>query len=325
MSVQSVFSAMLFIALLFFPISPIDSQVIPLLRISIENSEDHIQTRDVKEFAERLQLRAQGRIRVELYDSGKLYRDQEVISALYTGKVEMAVPGTWHVSQYVPRVSYFLLPEFFGEEKEYNYSYLTSDRGKELIRDIETELNVVVPGDWMDLGHALIFTTRRNPVREFSDLSGKTIRVAGGLMNKMRVELLGADGVIIAWSDVPFHLKKGTINGLLTTFETVKSARLWEYGLKYAFVDNEYFPQYVPMISRRFWSSLSSEDQDLIRSIWNEVAREQRMEAEKAQVEARKLAEEQGIVITYPSAEEIRKTRDFLMEYQQDLINEIIE
>ena len=325
MFLQTVFSFLLCTAFLFLPISSVNSQSVPLLRISIENTEDHFQTQYLEKFARLLQERANGRISVKLYHSGMLYRDQEVISALYTGKVEMAVPGTWHVSTYVPQVSYFLLPEFFGEEKEYNYRYLASERGKELIRTIENELNVIVPGDWMDLGHALIFTTKRNPVRDFGDLSEKTIRVAGGVMNKIRVELLGAQGVIIAWTDVPYHLQKGTINGLLTTFESVKSAQLWEYGIKHAFVDNEYFPQYVPMISNLFWSSLSPDDQELIRSTWNEVAREQRIEAEQAQKEARRLCETNGILITYPREEDIHKTRQLLMEHQQDLIQKIIE
>ncbi|MBN2656419.1 MAG: TRAP transporter substrate-binding protein DctP [Spirochaetales bacterium] len=302
----------------------ISSDPRPLLRISIENNEDHVQTRYVRKFAELLLERAGESVSVEFYHSGTLYRDQEVINALYRGKVEMAVPGTWHVSAYIPEISYFLLPEFFGEDKAYNYAYIQSPVGRQLISKTEEELNVIIPGAWMDLGYAVVFTTDGNKITTFSDFSGKTIRVAGGIMNKRRVELLGADGVIISWSDVPSHLRKGTIDGLLTTFETVKSAELWKDGVKYAFIDNEYFPQYVPMISRRFWDRISPEVRDIVTGTWNEVAAEQRREAEQSQTESRRTAEEKGILITYPRQDDLRKAKDMLLEHQQELMNEIL-
>ncbi len=313
-----------FIFLLFLTSTGAYSQQSSLLRISLENTVDHIQTQYVMKFAELVEERTEGSIIVEFYHSGMLYRDQEVINALYTGKVEMAVPGTWHISAHVPEISYFLLPEFFGEEREYNYEYINSEEGQRLISRIEETLNVVIPGDWLDLGHAVIFTTKRNRIRKFRDLVGKTIRVAGGTMNKRRVELLGADGVIIAWPDVPYHLRKGTIDGLLTTFESVKSAELWEYGVKYAFVDNEYFPQYIPMISKRFWEMISSEEQSILISTWNEIALEQREEAEKAQIEARKVVEENGISVFYPQEEDLNEAKSMLMEHQQELIEELM-
>ncbi|MBB6479421.1 TRAP transporter substrate-binding protein DctP [Spirochaeta isovalerica] len=295
----------------------------PLLRISIENKKDHVQTKYVMKFVELLKERTGGAINIEFYHSGTMYRDQEVINALYSGKVEMAVPGTWHVSAFIPEISYFLLPEFFGEEKEYNYSYISSESGRELISKIEDDLNVIIPGAWMDLGHAIVFTTGGNRISDFSDFEGKTIRVAGGIMNKRRIELLGADGVIIAWSDVPLHLKKGTIDGLLTTFETVKSADLWTYGVKYAFVDNEYFPQYVPMISRRFWDKISDDVRETIISTWNEVAVEQRIEAEDAQIKARRTAEQNGVIIVYPQSADLSRAKEMLLSHQQELRNEI--
>ena len=286
---------------------------LPLLRISTENTESHIQTETLLSFVEKLRERTRGRLNIEYYHSAQLFRDQEVIRALAMNKIEMAVPGTWIISDQIPEMNYFLFPAFFGESKSKTYSFLKSPAGRKLLQLTEYKLDCVIPGDFLDLGHAHIFTTEKQIAR-FSDIENLTIRVAGGILNKERVEALGAKGVIISWPDLPHSLETGVVDGILTTFETVKSAELWEYGIRYAFMDYEYFPQYIPLISRTFWDDLSTELQEDIVYVWNEVAMEHQIKAEKAQKEARSEAEDQGIAITEPGREELMRIRSLLRE-----------
>ena len=291
------------------------------MRISTENTESHIQTDTLLSFVERLRERTQGKLNVEYYHSAQLYRDQEVIRALAMNRIEMAVPGTWIISDQIPEINYFLFPLFFGEPKAKTYSFLKSPAGKKLLQLTEYKLDCVIPGDFLDLGHAHIFTTD-NQIVSFSDFENLTIRVAGGILNKERVEALGAGGVIISWPDLPHYLETGMVDGILTSFETVKSARLWEYGIRYAFMDYEYFPQYIPLISRTFWDGLSPELQEDIVYVWNEVAMEHQIKAEKAQESARAEAEAHGIVITEPGRDELMRIRSLLREYQNEYIAE---
>jgi len=298
----------------------LNGQSIPVMRISLENTENHVQTRALIDFARLLEERTEGQLEVDLYHSAQLYRDQDVIGALITGKIEMAVPGTWHVSKYIPEVSLFLLPEFFGASAQNNYEYLESTQGNKLRQRIENNLEVCIPGPWMDLGHAVLFTREGYKIEKFEDLSGLTIRVAGGMANKLRVETLGASGVIVPWPEVPYYLDQKLIDGLLTSFETVRSAHLWDHGIRYAFVDNEYFPQYIPMITKSFWYQLSEEIQQVIIKTWAEVVLTQRAEASRAQQEALEEAQRRGIIIVYPLPGDLQQAKEILMVNQDRII-----
>ncbi len=300
----------------------ISAQSRPRLRISLENTETHVQTQAVMKFAQELRLRMQDSIEVEVYHSARLYRDSQVVSALVRGDIEMAVPGTWQLGKYIPETDYFLLPDFYGATSADMDQLLDQPVGRDIIRRIESKLNVVIPGDWMDLGPAHIFTTKK-PIKRISDLNGLRIRVAGGIVNKMRIEALGAEAVIIAWPDLPPRIRDGYVDGILTTFETIRSAELWKYGLKYAYTDSEYFPQYVPMVSSSFWQVLTSRQQQVFSDVWNQAADDQKKAAAEAQWEARAIAEKNGIQIFSPSYSEIRSTRFLLHNERSGMVQSL--
>lgn len=290
-----------------------------LLRISLENTETHVKTRAVLDFADALREAAGDRFTVEVHHTGSLFRGADVFAALDRGQVEMAVPGTWHVSRFEPDVAVFLLPEFFGREIEFQHHHADGALGREVTRRIEEELGVVVPGRWLDLGHGhLFFTTRRPPGH--GDLAGLTIRVAGGRANEMRVEALGAAAVTFAWGEVPERLARGHMDGLLTTYETVRSGRLWDHGVRSVLEDYQYMPQYVPMISRTFWETLQEPDRELIRRLWDRQVGAQRAAAARAQNHARDALRDRGVRIETLDPQALARTRAMLLAHQSDFV-----
>ena len=173
-----------------FTSSALGTPVLPKLRISIENTATHVQTQAVSQFAKDLGLKLKGKLNVLLYANASLYRDRDVIQALAQDKVEMAVPGTWHITQYEPNVGIFLLPVFYGRPARANYQVLGSPIGQEINSRIEQRLGLKVIGRWIDLGHAHLFGVKRQ-LDSPKAIKGLRIRVAGGMANKMRVTGFG--------------------------------------------------------------------------------------------------------------------------------------
>ncbi len=291
-----------------------------LFRISVENSPEHIQTQTLRRFADALNQEAGDVLKVELHDSATLFRDADVFSAVTEGKVEMAVPGAWHIARYQPDVNIFLLPMFYGRSAKDNHAVLESPVGRELDRRIEDALGVHIPGKWLDLGHANLYTTDRE-LKSLGDVKGLRIRVAGGRANVMRLEAAGAKALTIAWPDFPLHLKLGEVDGVLTTNETIRSADLWEYGLKYCLRDQEYFPMYAPMISGRIWNMLSEKLRAIITEQWEKAADWERGAAANAQQEAQNDLVRHGMVFTIPDEREISQWRKRLSEHQDEIIS----
>ena len=308
------------ILLLAFLTGPVYGANPILFRISVENSISHVQTQYVQRFAQALESEMPGVFDVRFYHSAQLYGDREVVAAMARGNLEMAVPGTWQLDRYVPEISVFLLPQFFGGDGSANDRYLESSQGQLLIRTLENHLAVHIPGLWMDLGPAHVFTSSQK-IESYEDFRRLRIRVAGGEANRLRIETFGGTGVIVAWTDLPEWLENHSIDGVLTSFETIRSASLWENGLRYVYTDYQYFPQYVPLVAEGVFRRLTAEQQNQFRQIWNRIAGEERIAAAQAQWEAREEVESYGIVITVPNPQQQAQAKEHLMGHQEDMVS----
>ncbi|MCX7787734.1 MAG: TRAP transporter substrate-binding protein DctP [Spirochaetes bacterium] len=310
--------------LLIFPLNtPLQAQTTQkkLLRISVENTLSHVQTRNVYRFADTLSKRIP-LIQVEVYPEARLFRDRDVLNAVHVGKVEMAVPGTWNLEPFFPDLGIFLLPFLYGRSIEQNHTLADGVIGRKLKEKLEVLYNLTIPGLWMDLGHAHSFTLAK-PITRLEDFKNLRIRVAGGRANELRLITLGAYAVTIPWPELIERLRTHRVEGILTTYETVRSAELWNYGVRYAFEDNQYFPMYIPMVNRDFWERLTKEEQSVFQQIWNEHALIERAEALLAQMEAKDLFIRNGGRVLVPSLSEIRRIRQSLLDAQPNFIQQL--
>ncbi len=312
--VLSISGVVLFVCAAF----ALDAQERPLLRISVENYPDHVQTEAVRAFAEALQERLGGQFDVRFYDSGRLFHDRDVLDALSIGHVEVAVPGLWHVDRYERAVAAMMLPHCFGRSPEFIHALSDGALGRDLNRRMEQSLNVVVLGRWLDLGYAHLYFARK-AVSDHQDIAGRRVRVAGGFANKLRLESLGAETVTIPWNDLPFYLRQRSVDGVLTTHETFRSGELWEYGLDHALEDFEYFAQYVPVMRRTFWNRLTDDQRHAVTEAWQSIVDDQRREAARAQSEARESLRRHGVTIVRPPDSELEATREYLLQFQTDM------
>ena len=211
-----------------------------LLTISTENTESHFHTRIVRQFAEAVTARSDRRIVVRHVARAKLFRDRDAIRAVQLDQLDMAVPGTWQLDRLVPDIGVFQLPLFYGRAPEEIRAIADGPIGAEITTRIEAKLGVKVLGRWLELGPAQVFGTG-SPLGSYDAFAGRRIRIAGGYANEIRLRALGAEAFVVPWPDLPVALKQRSVDGVLTTFATVASVRLWELGVNSAFVDNQYF------------------------------------------------------------------------------------
>lgn len=292
---------------------------VPVLRISTENAEDHVQTRSIARFIAQLKLKAGKSLAVEFYPEARLFRDRDVIRALEQGRVEMALPGIWQFDRFVPDLGLFFLPLLYGQEDGDIDRLRDGDIGTALNRKIEGALDVKVLGRWTDLGAAHLFTLKV-PIRHIGDFAGLVIRTPGGEASAMRLAAQGAKPISVAWPDLPGALDAGQLDGLVTTFETVASARLWEHGLQYAYEDRAYFAQYLPLVSARFWNRLKPALRKIIQDSWEANVAPSRAAAGQAQLQAKALLVAQGVAIRSPTPLEREAARQRLLERQDEMV-----
>jgi C4-dicarboxylate-binding protein DctP len=289
-----------------------------VLRISTENVPAHFQTRVVQRFVDTLASRTRGRLVVQYHHSAQLFRDQDVLRALSEGKVDMAVPGNWQLDRYDPYVSTLMLPMLMGRSEAEHHRFRDGKTGQLISAHLAASLGVVVPGRWIDLGYANLFTTGK-PVRDYTDMASMRIRIAGGTAIAAQITSVGATPAIIPWPDVPTVLQQNRLDGLLSTYETVASARLWEMGVNYATENQAYFAQYIPIVSRSYWERLPADLRQALRESWESVVDDARSQAQETQRTARRTLEQHGVAVLELDAKTLKAWRSIVMVGQNGL------
>ena len=292
------------------------------LRASLDTSSTHARTVAVADYLRALQDQSGGRIQTELFHSGALFRDRDVAKALRQGAVEMAVPGNWVLTSFVPNADIFDLPCLFGRPANVVYAVADGKAGQMIDGELQKKLDVVVVGPWLPLGYNNIYTTAK-PVKSFDDLSGMKIRNSGGAGQALRARFFGAQPNVTAWPDVPLALSQGTFEGVASTDESLASAKLWESGIHYGFADKEFIGFYIPMVSQAFYNKLPPDLQKLVVDVWRQSISADRERMEQAQGQARKTLEEHGVQVVSPSDQQLAAMRAKMMPKLDDWAKEL--
>ena len=298
------------------------AQDVPRLRLSTENGPDHVQTRIVQRFVERVRRDAGGRLVIDYEHSARLFRDADIVRALRSGQVEMAVPGTWQLDRIEPNLALFLLPQFYGLGSTANYRVRDGALGRVINTRLADQLRLQVLGRWIDLGFAHIYTIEP-PVQTPDQLTGLRIRLPGGEASAWRLQQLGALPQISPWPDVPDALRQRRVDGLVSTHESIESAALLRHGLRYCYEDHAYFAQYLPLVAGAFWSRLDPALQRLLSESWDSVVDEGRTLAVIEQEAARSRLVAAGLQIVSPPVGVLAETRRRLLRRQSELVSQL--
>jgi TRAP-type transport system periplasmic protein len=288
------------------------------LRVSLDTPPNHGRTQSIADFLKKLQAASQGEIAPELFDSGQLFPDREVIKALVLGQVEMAAPGTWLVAAYVPEADLAQLPMFYGQSVEFTHHAIDGIPGGMVNDQVSKKLRVKIPGRWIDLGFTNWYSTRR-PLNGLQDLKGLKIRNSGGYAQPWRAQFFGAIPNTTAWPDVPLALSQGTFDALQSTGESCASAKLWDAGLHFGLIDHQNMGDYIPMISETFWAALTPALKSLVTDLWVANIAIYRANLATAQDQAEKELRARGVKLTTVPPEELAEQRK-LMLVEQDKV-----
>jgi C4-dicarboxylate-binding protein DctP len=292
------------------------------MRVSVDTSPAHFRTKAIERYLQAVRERSQGGLEPVLYHSAQLFRDRDVLKALRQGGVEMAAPGTWQLAAVEPGLDLFQLPMFYGLAPEAIHKVSDGEVGELLARSLERKAGVKVIGGWLDLGPAHTFTTKRR-INGLADMAKLTVRTPGGKGLIARVKEQGGVPNTTAWPDVPLALSQGNFDALVSTNESLASVKLWDSGVRYAFEDNQFYGQYIPMVSEAFWSRLAAAQRQLVQQTWAEMLPGMRAEAAAAQQEARATLASHGVVFVTPAPAVLAEIRARFLPSQDALAREL--
>jgi TRAP-type C4-dicarboxylate transport system substrate-binding protein len=288
------------------------------LRLSLDTSPSHLRNVSMKDFLGKVEAASGGKIKTEIFESGQLYPDLEVGKALIQGQVEMAAPGSWTITGIVSDADCFQLPVLYGQPIDLIHRIIDGKPGQYLNAQIQQKLRSHVLGPYLDLGFQNWYSSNK-PIATLADLKGMKIRNSGGAGQAWRARFLGAT----AWPNVPLALSQGTFDGLVSSNESLVSAKLWDAGVKFALEDHQFIAEYIPLLSQVFWDKLSPDQQKMMTDLWAQNVPTYRANMAAAQTKARTTLQEHGIKFSDPTAEQSTAERKRMMAEQDQVAKDI--
>jgi TRAP-type C4-dicarboxylate transport system substrate-binding protein len=292
------------------------------LRCSLDTAPSHLRNVSMKDYLGKVEAASNGKIKTELFESGQLYPDLEVGKALIQGQLEMAAPGSWTITGIVSDADCFQLPALYGQPIELIHKVIDGKAGQFLNTEIQQKLRSHVIGPYLDLGFQNWYSSNK-PIASLADLKGMKIRNSGGAGQAWRARFLGAIPNTTAWPNVPLALSQGTFDGLVSSNESLVSAKLWDSGVKYSLQDRQFVAEYIPMTSQVFWDKLSPDLQKMMTDIWAQNIPTYRANMAAAQTKARGTLEEHGVKMADPTPEQSAAERKKMMVEQDQLAKDI--
>jgi C4-dicarboxylate-binding protein DctP len=281
-------------------------------KISVDTGPNHVRNITLRTFLERLDKATNGELVGELFESGQLYPARDEPKAVARGDIDMSVTSNSSVAAFSADMNLLDMPLFSGRSPEQVNKIVDGALGRHLADGISAKLGVVVPGRWFLLGFTDTFGAAKE-IKSFADFQGARIRVPGGAAFIARYKALGAEGVSIPFPDVPLALSQKTVDALLTTAETARSAKLFESGVRSMFVDQVSVLYYVPLVNKAFWDKLTDAQRNAFTESWESVIDDERTEALRRQASAADENMKNGITIYRPDATEVKEVNARLL------------
>lgn len=289
--------------------------------------EDYPTTQGAKYFAELVEKRTGGEIRIIVHAEAELGTEAEVIKQLKYGGIDFARVSLSQLSEYIPQMNVLQMPYLY-RDSAHMWSVLDGEIGEDFIGIVNA--HELVGLSWYDAG-ARSFYNSVKPITCLEDIQGMRIRVQESEVMADMIEALGASSWKIAYGDVYSSLERGVVDGAENNWPSFVSMQHNEVA-KYWTTDEHTRVPEMQLCSEYTWNRLTEEQQQIVLECAKESALYERELWTEREALSREEALASGVQIVELSVEEKRRFQEAMMgvyekycgEYM-DVINQIIE
>ena len=290
-------------------------------------TEDYPTTLGAQKFAELVEERTDGRIRILVQAEGVMGTEHDVIEQMQYGGIHLARVSLSQLAEYIPELNVLQMPYLYTDSA-HMWRVLDGEIGDMFLEKVSG--NELVGLSWYDAG-ARNFYNSRQPISCLEDIEGMKIRVQESEMMADMVEALGATAVPTGYADVYSSIERGIVDGAENNWPSYEAMSHYEVAQYYTVDEHTRVPE-MQICSEHTWEKLSEEDRQIIRECaWESALYERKLWTER-EAESRRIATEHGTQVVELSPEEKKRFQNAVMgvyeKYcgdQMDVIERIID
>jgi TRAP-type transport system periplasmic protein len=295
-------------------------------KFSIQNTMDHPLGHGAQRFADLVNQKSGGKMKVTVYPGGTLGGDVQTISALQGGTIDlMTVTAGLLVSVSKP-FGVFDLPYLFNDVKEAD-AIVDGPLGVKL-QALLREKGLVGLGYW-DLGFRNVTNSRR-PITKLEDLQGLKLRT---LQSPIFIDMfgtLGANPVPLPFPELYTALEQKVVDGQENPVAVVAFAKFNEVQ-KYLSLTRHTYGAQSFMFSKRTWDRLSPEEQKVITDAAAETKVHQRQISRELNEKELESLKAKGMQVNDLTPQEVARIREKLQpivakyapQFGEQVVNEL--
>ena len=275
------------------------------IKFANQNAKGHPILLGMDKFAELVDQKSGGKMKVQVFPGGALGSDQANVSALQGGTLEMSSMNSGIFASLVKEFAIYDFPFLFGNPMEAD-AVVDGPFGKSMHAKLE-EKGLVGLG-YYELGFRHITNSKR-PITKVEDIAGLKLRVIPNPINVDWVTALGANPTPLPFPEVYAALEQKAIDGQENPVATIKGAKLFEVQKYMTLTNHQYNPQSI-VVSKKFWDTLSALDKKILQDAAAESIAYQRTQSRAALVAGLEDLKKGGMQISELSAAEVTKLRE---------------
>lgn len=294
-----------------------------VLRLAETHPKNYPTTRASQYFADLVETRTDGRIKIKVFHSSQLGQEREVIEQVQFGGIDLTRVSIAPLTNYAPLFNALQYPYLF-RDSYHQWTVLNSDVGQMLLESLEDSGFIGLC--WYDSG-ARCFYNNKKEIKSPKDFQGLKVRVQQSEMIVNMMNQLGAVTIAMAFGDVYTGFKTGTIEAAENNWPSYESTGHYQVAKYYTVDEHMRIPE-ITIASKIVMDKLSEKDQEIIKQSAKDSMTFQIIEWKKEERKAEKKVRDAGCIITQiEDKREFQKVMQPIFETQskevQDLILEI--
>ena len=194
------------------------------------------------------------RFRVVIYPNAELMDDDEAVTAIAEGRIQFAAPSLSKFEGYTQKLKVFDLPFLFPDMDAVD-RFQNSPTGQALLSSMASH-GILGLGY---LHNGLKQLTADRPFTRPADLAGLRFRIMNSDVLIKQFELMNAEAVPMAFSEVYNALAEKRIQGQENTWSNIYTKKFYEHQ-PYMMVSNHGLLDYMVITNSDFWNGLSEAD-----------------------------------------------------------------
>ncbi|MDD3367492.1 MAG: TRAP transporter substrate-binding protein [Lachnospiraceae bacterium] len=232
------------------------------LKLGFSTNEEDPRALAAKQFADEVAEKTGGAVTVELYPSGQLGGDADLINSisLDSGTVDIIITDASNFATYEPKMGISALP-FQFEDFETAWAFMDSDIEAEAEAGL-LEQNMRVLAHYCN-GFRCV-TNSKGAVESPDDMKGMLIRTPENPVIMATMTALGANPQPLSFSELYQALQQGTYDAQENPIPVIYNNNLYEVQ-KYLSVTNHIYSGMCFTIAESSWQKMSAEEQAIVQ------------------------------------------------------------